>query len=181
MPRRPTFQISLYLTDRPVLLVGSGSIADDRARRLERAGAALTRVPDSDYAPELCTGTFLVLATGEDNSLNARIMADARAAGCLCYAHDQPELSDFASPALVERGPLTLAISTQSVAPALSRVMREQLDALLASGGARLDALIAELESLRERLPRGQRGARLYALASRLRIDGGIRVDDEEH
>jgi len=180
MPRRPTFQISLYLTNRPVLVVGSGPIADNRADTLQRAGATLTRVADHAYEPGLCADKFLVLATGEDHSLNARIVADARAVGCLCYAHDQPELSDFASPALAERGPLTLAISTQSVAPALSRVIRQQLDKLLASGGEALDELLAKLETLRDQLPPGQRGAPLSALAARLRIDGRIHIDGEE-
>ncbi len=180
MAGRPTFQISLYLTNRSVLLAGDGAIADDRAERLQAAGAQLTRVSAVDYAAADCAGKFLVVAADEDDSFNARVAADALAAGCLRYAHDQPDVSDFASPALIRRGPLTIAVSTQGTAPALSRVMRERLEALLASGGDELDGLIAELQRLRDSLPRGQRGPQLYRMASRLVLDGGLRVVDED-
>jgi siroheme synthase-like protein len=119
-----------------------------------------------------------VVAQTDDPTQDAAIAADARAVGAIAYAHDLPDRSDFAMPAVARRGPLAVAVSTDAVAPALSRRVREQLDALLESGGAALDALIAELESARQSLPRGERGG-LYDLSKRLRIAGAITVDDD--
>jgi len=177
MPRTPTFQISLYLTNRAALLVGSGPIAENRDQRLRAAGATVTWVSADDYRSDMCAHKFLVAAADDDETCNERVAADALAAGCLRYVHDRPALSDFAMPALIKRGPLTLAISTDGAAPALSRVVRERLEQLIASGGDELDQLIAELEALRQSLPKGQRGPELYRLASRFRIDGTLAIE----
>src|SRR5439155_20383409 len=43
---------------------------------------------------------------------------------------DQPEYSTFTLPALVQRGPLRIAISTSGVSPALAKRLREDLEPL---------------------------------------------------
>lgn len=178
MSPRAVLPISLYVADRRVLLVGSGALADERADRLRAAGAALDRVAAADYRPEACDGAMLVLAHTDDAALDRAIAADARTRGCLAYAHDQPEISDLAMPALVRRGPLAVAISTDGRAPALARRLREELGRLLDGAGPRLDALVAELAHLRATLPKPGRAEALYAVARRLRLTGDAIVDD---
>src|SRR5688500_3200733 len=111
MSPRPVLPVSLYLERRAVLLVGDGPLADERAARLDAAGASARRVGAAAYRAEDCAGTFLVLAATGDPALDRRIAADARARGALAYAQDQPAVSDLAMPAIARRGPLTLAIS----------------------------------------------------------------------
>lgn len=176
---RPAFPISLYVSGRKVLVVGDGLAADERGHRLEEAGAVVERVTQRAYVPTLCQGAFLVVAHGTDPELDARIARDARRVGCLAYAHDRPDLSDFAMPAIARHGPVTVAISTSATAPALARRLREQLDALLATSGEHLDSLLQELIRLRETLPRDQRAA-IYEHARRLTIAGHIRIEDVE-
>jgi siroheme synthase-like protein len=90
---------------------------------------------------------------------------------------DQPEHSDLAMPALVRRGPVQITVSTDNVAPSLSRRLREQLEHLLAQNGVAFDAFVEEMARLREDLLPAARRDQLYALASRLSIDGQIRID----
>lgn len=179
MTRHPAFPISLYVTGRKVLVVGDGAGANRRADALRACGGNVTQTGQAGYEAASCQGAFLVVAQTDDPDVDAQIAADARAAGAIAYAHDLPDRSDFAMAAIARRGPLAIAVSTDAVAPALSRRMREQLDALLESGGPELDALIAELEAARARLPRGERGV-LYNTARRVRIDGSLVVDDED-
>lgn len=128
----------------------------------------------------MCVGAFLVVAHGDDPSFDRRVAADARAAGALAYAHDQPDVSDFAFPALARRGPLSLAISTDGVAPALARRMREEIDRLFADIGPALDQLLEDLAAHRAGAAPGQeRAERLYRLACRLRFAGRLAVDTE--
>ena len=179
MARRPALTLSLAIGGRPALVIGSGAAADERASRLRAAGAAVRQVSASGYRTDMCADVFLVVAQSGNAELDRRVAADAAAAGAaLRYAHDQPEVSDFAFPALARRGPVTLAISTDGAAPALARRLREELARLLEDAGAELDALLRELEHEREEwAPSPERADRLYRLASRLRLAGGLVIE----
>lgn len=178
MSRRPACAISLYVADRTVVIAGDGTGADERAERMRAAGAVVVRLPRADYQASALAGAFVVIANDDDDAFNRQVAAAARADGALAYAHDQPDASDFAMPALVGRGPLSIAISTDNVAPVLARRLREELTRLLESSGVALDRLIDRLEARRQELPRGQRGE-LYRIASRLRIAGRLVIDDD--
>ena len=179
MARRPALALSLAIGGRPALVVGVGPGADERASRLRAAGAAVRQVAPADYQTDMCADVFLVIAQTGNPELDRRIAADAAGAGAtLRYAHDQPEVSDFAFPALARRGPVTLAISTDGAAPALARRLREELARLLEEAGAELDALLRELEHERaEWAPSPERADRLYRLACRLQVVGRLEID----
>jgi siroheme synthase (precorrin-2 oxidase/ferrochelatase) len=178
MSRRPVLPVSLLVSGRRALVAGDGAGADERAFRLRAAGADVVRVARDDYRPEQCCDAWLVVAQDADPAFNRRVAADARAAGCLTYAHDLPAHSDLAMPAVARRGPLQLAISTGGIAPALARRLREELDRLLAASGAALDELLRTLERQRAELPGARRGE-LYQLARRLTVRGDIVIADE--
>lgn len=176
MKRRPALPVSLYVADRSVIVVGDDEGAKERAARLTAAGAQVEEIAAADYLPDRLGGAFAVFAQA-DPELNARVVADGRAAGCLVYAHDLPDLSDMAMPALARRGPIAIAISTDAAAPALARRLRELCQSLLDSGGDRLDALVAELERQRAALPSGARSG-LYRIATKLGLRGRLEVAD---
>jgi precorrin-2 dehydrogenase / sirohydrochlorin ferrochelatase len=174
---RPALAISLRVSGRSALVVGSGPGALERSSRLTAAGAATRQVAPVDYEPGMCAGIFLVVAQTDDPAVDRRIAADARAAGALAYAHDQPDASDLVFPALARRGPLSLAITTDGIAPALARRVREEIARLLDEAGPSLDSLLEELE--RERAtgtPGAARAERLYRLACRLSFAGHLAI-----
>ncbi len=153
------------LNGRRVLVAGSGEVASRKARLLLDAGAAIefaapAFTPDfaaewtgqaalTQATPETApiAGAALVFVAVEDLGEAAAWTRAARAAGVPVNAVDRPALSDFATPSIVDRGDVVVAISTGGAAPVLGRRLREKIEALLP---ARLAALAAVAGSLRE-------------------------------
>jgi uroporphyrin-III C-methyltransferase/precorrin-2 dehydrogenase/sirohydrochlorin ferrochelatase len=138
------------LTDRPVLVVGGGDVADRKVAMLLRAGARVT-VGAPMLGPELreklqhgrityrpgayqsdwLDSVWLAIAATRSRPLNARIAADGHARQRLVNVVDDPTLSSFQVPALIDRSPLLVAISSGGVAPVLARRLRERIESLL--------------------------------------------------
>ncbi|SDK17478.1 siroheme synthase CysG [Microbulbifer yueqingensis] len=169
--------LAFDLVDRPCLLVGGGSIATRKARLLHKAGARLLVVaPDitdelaqlvvdsgGEYFPAIYESPFLdraemVIAATSDEVVNARVSADARALRLPVNVVDSPQLCTFTVPAIVERGPLSIGISSGGAAPVLARGIRAQLEALLSPAVASLAELAAGVrDKVKEALPEPQR------------------------
>lgn len=178
MPSHPVdYPVCLRLEGRSVLLVGGGTIAEGRALALVEAGARL-RVVSPEATPTVqrlaaegrlewlrrpyqagdVRGHSLVLAAADDPAVGPRVTAEARALGIWVNTADEPELCDFTLPSVERRGPITLAVSTAGLAPALARHLRRELGARV----ARHHVWLARLSGcLRSRLPRGQERQRL--------------------
>ena len=179
MTARPALNLSLYLRDRRVLLVGTGAGAEERLARLDDAGATVERLSEVAWSGgERPAGHFfLVIGHSADDALNAEVAQWAKSHATLAYAHDQPTYSDFAFPALAKRGPLRIAISTHGVAPALAAHLRREFEARLEQSGAGIDAILAELERVRREFPRGaSRMQKLKELAAKVRLVGDIEI-----
>jgi uroporphyrin-III C-methyltransferase/precorrin-2 dehydrogenase/sirohydrochlorin ferrochelatase len=126
-------------------LVGGGAIATQKARGLVEAGARV-RVVATTIAVELqalaetiaarefleadLDGAQFVVAAAPPE-INAQVTRAAHARGLFVLAVDHPAVGSAQSPAVLRRGGVTIAISTEGVAPALAGVVREALEALL--------------------------------------------------
>ena len=73
-------------------------------------------------------GIFLVIAATNSRDLNAAIFHEARQRNILCNVVDDPEYCDFYYPAVVRRGDLQMAISTNGQSPALAQRIRRELE-----------------------------------------------------
>jgi siroheme synthase (precorrin-2 oxidase/ferrochelatase) len=174
MPPRPALAVSLYVLGRRCVVVGEGPAAAERVSRLSAAGAEVVSLRRSEYRADLLAGVFMVFCC--DATLGPTVSRDARMRGILVYCLDQPDLSDLAMPALVRRGPVQLAVSTDGVSPSLARRLREELERLLASHGVEFDHFVAEIARMREEtLPRIKADA-MYEVASRLSIEGTVKI-----
>ncbi|HUU91436.1 MAG TPA: bifunctional precorrin-2 dehydrogenase/sirohydrochlorin ferrochelatase [Phycisphaerae bacterium] len=162
---RFAYPIVLNLAGRRAVLVGGGKVALRKARALADAGAGV-RVVAPEFLSEFADdhrlecvaaaydaqhldGAVVVIAATDDEAVNARVAADARAAGALVNVVDRPALCDFLVPAQVARGDLLIAISTGGAAPSLSRRLRERLEKEF---GPEYGALLATLRDVRERM-----------------------------
>jgi siroheme synthase-like protein len=144
------YPVCLDMTDRPCLLVGGGPVAERKVAGLLDAGARLTVVSPSatdrlrewargdrirllprEYAAADLAGQAVVFVATDDGGINARVARDARAAGVLVNAADDPAHCDFILPAVLSRGEITVAVSTGGASPALARVVRDELGAYL--------------------------------------------------
>ncbi len=135
------------LTGQRVVVVGGGKVAERKIEMLIESGADVTVVsPEvtglvarwSDagritlerrpyHHGDLHTARLAYAATS-DPGVNLEVRAEARAEGIWLNAIDQPDLCDFITPAIVRRGNLTIAISTNGRCPALSKQIREELE-----------------------------------------------------
>jgi uroporphyrin-III C-methyltransferase/precorrin-2 dehydrogenase/sirohydrochlorin ferrochelatase len=96
-------------------------------------------------------GVTLVVAATSDGALNERVATAARARQLLCNVVDDAERSGFIVPAIVDRSPLVIAISSGGVAPVLARLARERIELLFDES---FGALARLLEAWRGRIKR---------------------------
>jgi uroporphyrin-III C-methyltransferase / precorrin-2 dehydrogenase / sirohydrochlorin ferrochelatase len=146
--------VALRLDGASVLVIGGGNVAANKIRLLLPRSANIT-VLSPDLAPEivqwreqgrlshlaqaaeietlstLIPRMRLVFAATDDESVNriaARIARDSNIPVC---AVDDPEPSTFITPAIVDRHPVQIAISTGGAAPVLARRLRTQIETLV--------------------------------------------------
>ncbi|MFK3795147.1 siroheme synthase CysG [Pseudomonas sp. NPDC088444] len=130
-----------------VLVVGGGEIALRKSRLLADAGAIL-RVVAPEIGTELrelidssggeqtlrgyneadLNGCVLIIAATDDESLNAQVSSDARARGVPVNVVDAPALCSVIFPAIVDRSPLVIAVSSGGDAPVLARLIRARME-----------------------------------------------------
>jgi uroporphyrin-III C-methyltransferase/precorrin-2 dehydrogenase/sirohydrochlorin ferrochelatase len=116
--------VFLDVRGRMVAVVGEGPLADSRAALVRSAGAQVVRTSD------VAGAVVAFIATG--NEASDRLAAEAaRAAGVPANVMDRPELCDFIMPAIVERGPVTVAVSTGGASPTLAQIVRDRIEAVL--------------------------------------------------
>lgn len=158
------------LKDRSVLVVGGGHVAERKIRMLLDSGAVVHVVAERlspwlreqardgrlshralTFCPQQLDGVWLVIAATDDGALHRRI-ADAAAQRQLWInVVDDAALSSFQVPAVIDRSPLLVAISSAGSAPMLARSVRERIERLLAPT---LGTLAGLLEQWRERIRR---------------------------
>lgn len=172
------YPISLKLTGQPCLVVGGGAVAQRKIARLKKCGAEVT-VVSPELTPELAadaarggffyqqrcfreqdlSGVQVVICATNDPELNTKIAIICKDCGVLVNVVDQPELSTFFVPAVVQRGPLSISISTGGKSPLLARRIREFLETVISPELGELTLLVGELRSeIQKKIPeRAQR------------------------
>lgn len=143
--------INLRLQGEPVLLIGGGGVALRKARLLCAAGARLTVVSPQIEAEltELVQASAghwhealypcdvdlqdyrLVIAATNDPAINAKVFGDCENLGVLVNSVDDPPHCRFTLPALIDRSPMQVAISTDGASPVLARQWRTRIETLL--------------------------------------------------
>lgn len=147
------------LQDRRVLVVGGGEVALRKARLLADAGAVL-RVVAPVVRDELIVligekgeqllrgyqlsdldGVALIIAATDDEALNAQVSADAQARGIPVNVVDAPALCSVIFPAIVDRSPLVVAVTSGGDAPVLARLVRAKIESWIPASYGQLAGL----------------------------------------
>jgi siroheme synthase (precorrin-2 oxidase/ferrochelatase) len=139
---------SLDVAGRPVLVVGDDARAEHKAAVLRDGGADVTRTAGADYRRGDAARYWLVI-TAADSAINGAVFQDAEAAGVWCNAVDDPEHCSVLFPAVVRRGPVTVAVSTGGSSPALASWLRRELEGVV---GPELAAVALRLADERRRI-----------------------------
>ncbi|WP_261843735.1 siroheme synthase CysG [Aliamphritea ceti] len=148
------------LQDQRCLLVGGGDVALRKASLLVSAGARLCVVapqlcPDleslvqqqgGEHCPaEYCSahlkGVVLVISAIEDQHVDEQVSADAKQLGLPVNVVDKPALSNFIIPAVIDRSPIVMAVSSGGQSPVLARLLRGKLESMIPASYGRLGQL----------------------------------------
>ena len=144
------FPIFMRLRGQCVLVVGGGEVALRKIRLLLTSGAAI-QIVAKGLCPELAElhkagkvtvlgaefeaaqveGCRLVVAATDDLEVNRAVAVAADARGIPVNVVDNPDLSSFISPSIINRAPVQIAVSSSGAAPVLARRLREKLETML--------------------------------------------------
>ena len=182
------FPMFLKLEGRSCLVVGAGAIGEPKIESLLTAGASVrVGAPHANSAVSErartgaivwearefkvadLDGVFLAIAATSSREVNGSIFREARQRNILCNVVDDPEYCDFYYPAVVRRGDLQLAISTNGHSPALAQRIRRELEIQF---GPEYGEWLEELGKIRQQLfasgmNTNERRRILHELASR--------------
>lgn len=166
------FPIFVDLHDRPVTVVGGTEEALRKVRLLLKTGAVINIIAPAlheelaaeprvnwiakGYHAGLLEGAALVYSA--DAELNERVAEDAKALGIPVNAVDNPDISTFIVPSIVDRDPVVVAIGTEGTAPILGQGLRARIDAMLPQALGELAGAAAALRHrVAEAIPPGNR------------------------
>ncbi|MHC4211878.1 MAG: precorrin-2 dehydrogenase/sirohydrochlorin ferrochelatase family protein [Planctomycetota bacterium] len=160
------YPIFLELGGRRAVVIGAGSVAVRKVQSLLDAGARVVVVADhidekvavmfesgnckvikAKYDKSYLTGAAIAIASTNNNALNTQIYKDCQALEIICNVVDVPELCDFYVPAVVKRGHLQIAISTEGDSPAYSGHIRKKLEKIFTDKHGQF---LAQIETLRK-------------------------------
>ena len=189
------FPMFLKLEGKRCLVVGAGNVGEPKIGGLIDTGARVhviaLRASEivhgwaqagkislelRDFAADDLDGTFLAVVATASRALNESIYRAAQRRGVLCNVVDDPEYCDFYYPAVVRRGDLQIAISTNGRSPSLSQKLRQQLERQFGPGYAQWVAELGETRKLAmaSDLEPERKKELLHSLASREAVKAAI-------
>lgn len=141
------YPVFLDLHEKRCVIIGGGTLAESKIAKLLESGAKITVVSpkindglktalkqgsfewlEREYRTGDLAGAFLGIAATNVRPVNDRIFQEAEELGILLNVVDEPHQCSFIAPSIVNRGPVTVAISTGGASPALARKLRETLN-----------------------------------------------------
>jgi precorrin-2 dehydrogenase/sirohydrochlorin ferrochelatase len=144
---RPHYPAFLDLKGHLAVVIGGGPTAERAVLGLLRYQADITVIAPTlttalealvvegiiehearDYIRGDLAGAMVAISAGESVEVNRAIYKEAEGSGCLVSVPRDPALSNFITPAVVQRGPFQLAISTAGAAPEVARAVRRDLE-----------------------------------------------------
>ncbi len=156
----PFFAAFVHVAGKKVVVLGGGEVAAGKLRLLLRSQADITVI-----APELCTdiatmvdtgtirwetapfvdtmlnGAVMIFDAADDMQLTRRVKVAAKRRNILLNVVDKTEHCDFIVPAILDRAPVMVTISTGGCAPALARIIRQRLETTLPASMSQLASL----------------------------------------
>ena len=144
------FPLFLDIKNKPCLVIGGGEIAFRKVSALLRAGAKVNAVAQEfgdqfedlvsnenlsltldNYDKRFLDGQILVIAATNNRPVNEIIFSDSQQVNLPVNVVDNPDLCTFIFPAIVERGPMTIAVCSNGNAPVLGRLLRAKIESII--------------------------------------------------
>lgn len=152
-----TFPAFFPLKGRRVVIAGDGDPADAKARLFEGSPAVVIRLdPSAAINPAAYAKADLIFIASFDKAFVLAAAAAARAAGGAAPVNvvDHPDLSDFHTPAIIDRGQVVAAIGTAGAAPLMASLLRAEIETRVPESAGRVASLLAlRRDALRSAFP----------------------------
>ena len=140
-----SFPAYFPLAGRRVVIAGSGVHAEGKAKLFVGSPAEVVRVDDGRaFDPETYRGAALAFIATDEAPFAEMAARAAREAGVPVNVVDRPQLCDFFTPALVDRGEVVAAVGTGGASPVLAQVLKQELETRIPEGAGRVAALLRE-------------------------------------
>ena len=124
-----------------IINVVAPKIADDLAELAEQSGGVLTQ---RKYQTDDLHGHIFIIGATDIDTINQQVANDANSLGVLVNIVDSPDLCDVIFPALIDRTPLLISVSSSGAAPVLARSIRSQIESSVPANIGELGDFIAE-------------------------------------
>lgn len=160
--------LNFQLQGKSVFVIGGGEVATRKTASLLSTGALVTvvaptltcellRLRDAGgivhlarkFQPGDLAAACLVIAATDDRAVNAQVAAEASAQGILAEITDNPSAGSVISPAVIQQGDVSIAISTNGRAPSLAAAIKRKLTPLFGDEYAKTVQLLG---AIREKL-----------------------------
>ena len=153
------YPVELVVAGKRCVVVGGGSVAARKVAGLLAAGADVLVVApvisdeikatpvqkaEREYRRSDLEGAWLVIAATDDPEVNDEVYTDGENAHVWVNSADDPEACSFTLPAVLRRGPVTVAVSTSGHSPALAAWLKGQIADQLGPEIAELAVLLSE-------------------------------------
>jgi len=159
------YPIFINLKNKTVLVIGQYRILEFKVEKLIEAGAKVRYVSkslseklakyiksgkmsysDEEFDVRHLQDVWLVICGSDDPELKDRIFKETEKQNILCNFVDDTPICSFIAPAVIEKGDVTIAISTSGKSPALSKYLKYKISNFL---GAEYDSLAEILGKIR--------------------------------
>ncbi|MEW5008646.1 MAG: siroheme synthase CysG [Cycloclasticus sp.] len=168
------YPLFFKLENKRCLIVGGGAIALRRAKSLIAAGAIIDVLASTICQPltELLAGTegrlsaaafsvdllseryALIIAATDQPRVNQAVTDYAQQHAIPLNRVDEPSQCDFIFPSVIDRSPLTIAVSNSGSSPVLSKLLKRQIEHFVPKAYGELSSLVgAHREQVKQRLP----------------------------
>lgn len=146
----PLFPFFAQLENRLTLVVGGGVVAQRKIKLLLKAKARIevvARQPNAwiqalaqsqqlrlhtrDFKESDLNAVWLVVVATDQEQTNEKIAALAAQRQIFANVVDDPQLSSVQVPALIDRAPLSVAVSSAGAAPMVARFLRQKLETMV--------------------------------------------------
>jgi uroporphyrin-III C-methyltransferase/precorrin-2 dehydrogenase/sirohydrochlorin ferrochelatase len=154
--------IFLNVRNRPCLVIGGGEVAVRKVELLLKAQAAVTVVSpevcpalaelmkggklsriNASFHPDQIVSPVVVIAATDDEAVNRSVAEAAGNKNIPVNVVDRPELCSFIMPAIIDRSPVVVAVSSGGASPVLARLLRARLESLVPAAYGRLATLVS--------------------------------------
>jgi siroheme synthase-like protein len=153
--------VALKIQDKSILVVGGGSVAEQKVRQLVGSGARVRLISPrlTPYLQQLANrqeiqwerrvfqkkdvkSAQLIFCATNDGALNQTVFRLGTRAGAWVNVVDKPDLCHFYMPATARKGSIVVSVSTGGASPALAGELRNQLSRKITEEHVKLAAAL---------------------------------------